>query len=123
MEDIVKTITTLLTTGIDLATGLIIGYAIFEALVKTISTFVIHRGMNLYAKEVIRLELGKWLALSLEFSLASDILRSVIAPTWDDIGKLAAIIALRTILNFFLQREIEQGSQRHHSAPTSLHDA
>ncbi|WP_374868430.1 DUF1622 domain-containing protein [Pelatocladus sp. BLCC-F211] len=56
------------------------------------------------SKERIRLSLGKSLTLSLEFALAADILRSVIAPTWDEIGKLAAIIALRTILNYFLSK-------------------
>ncbi|NJS16433.1 MAG: DUF1622 domain-containing protein, partial [Nostocaceae cyanobacterium CSU_2_110] len=56
--------------------------------------------------------LGKWLALSLEFALAADILRSTIAPSWDDIGKLAAIIALRTILNYFLSKEIEQATTK-----------
>ncbi|QLE46857.1 DUF1622 domain-containing protein [Nostoc sp. C057] len=43
---------------------------------------------------------------------AADILRSTIAQTWDEIGKLAAIIALRTILNFFLAKEIEQAKNK-----------
>jgi uncharacterized membrane protein len=38
--------------------------------------------------------------------LAADILRTAIAPTWEEIGKLAAIAALRTLLNYFLEREI-----------------
>jgi uncharacterized membrane protein len=57
-----------------------------------------------------RIRLGQWLALALELALAADIVRSVVAPTWDEIGKLAAIAALRTLLNFFLEREIERGS-------------
>ena len=32
---------------------------------------------------------------------------ATIAPSWDDIGKLAAIAALRTMLNFFLDRDME----------------
>lgn len=48
-----------------------------------------------------------WLALSLEFALAADIADTVIAPTWDDIGKLAAIAAIRTVLNLFLERDLE----------------
>lgn len=36
----------------------------------------------------------------------SDILCTTIAPTWDEIGKLAAIVVLRTLLNYFLEREI-----------------
>lgn len=57
-------------------------------------------------RENIRLKLGRWLALALEFQLAADILKTAVAPTWDDIGKVAAIIVLRTLLNFFLAREI-----------------
>lgn len=57
-------------------------------------------------RENVRLKLGRWLALALEFQLAADILKTAVAPTWDDIGKVAAIIVLRTALNFFLEREI-----------------
>ena len=31
---------------------------------------------------------------------------TAIAPTWEDIGRLAAIAAIRTFLNFFLERDI-----------------
>ncbi len=54
----------------------------------------------------MRLTLGRWLAVSLEFLLAADILGTAVAPTWDEIGKLAAVATLRTALNFFLGKEI-----------------
>ena len=53
-----------------------------------------------------RLELGYTLSLGLSFLIGASILKSSIAPTWDDIGKLAAIIGIRTVLNYFLGREI-----------------
>jgi hypothetical protein len=56
--------------------------------------------------DVVRLGLGRSLALSLEFLLGADILRTAVEPSWDEIGRLAAIAAIRTALNFFLQREI-----------------
>lgn len=55
----------------------------------------------------IRLSLGRFLALGLEFQLAADILRTAVSPTFDQIGQLAAIAAIRTGLNYFLRREIE----------------
>jgi uncharacterized membrane protein len=55
----------------------------------------------------IRLSLGRFLALGLEFQLAGDVLRTAIAPSFAEIGQLAAIAAIRTALNFFLSREIE----------------
>lgn len=59
------------------------------------------RGFN-----AIRLTLGRFLALGLEFQLAGDVLRTAVAPSFTEIGQLAAIAAIRTALNFFLAREI-----------------
>ena len=56
----------------------------------------------------VRLSLGRFLALGLEFQLASDILRTAIAPTLREIAELAAIAAIRTALNYFLAREIKE---------------
>ena len=54
--------------------------------------------------------------MALEFTLAADILRTAIAPSWEDIGKLAAIAMLRTLLNHFLQREIETAARHEEGA-------
>ena len=56
----------------------------------------------------VRLSLGRFLALGLEFQLASDVLRTAIAPSFEELGKLAAVAAIRTALNFFLAREIKE---------------
>lgn len=53
------------------------------------------------------LSLARWLLLGLEFMLAADIVRSTIAPNWNDIGQLAAIAVIRTFLNYFLERDLE----------------
>ena len=57
------------------------------------------------------LDLARWLLLGLEFMLAADIVRTVIAPSWQDIGQLAAIAVIRTFLNFFLERDLEAAGQ------------
>lgn len=56
----------------------------------------------------VRLDLGVALALSLEFLLAADIVATAVSPSWNAVGKLAAISAIRTFLNFFLEREVKQ---------------
>ncbi|MGW5047418.1 DUF1622 domain-containing protein [Streptomyces griseoluteus] len=56
----------------------------------------------------IRLSLGQFLVLGLEFQLAGDVLRTAVAPSFAEIGQLAAIAAIRTALNYFLGREIAQ---------------
>lgn len=55
----------------------------------------------------IWLRFAAWILISLEFALGADIIRTAIAPTWDDIGKLAAIAAIRTFLGFFLDRDMK----------------
>jgi uncharacterized membrane protein len=70
----------------------------------------------------IRLHLGKSLSLALELLLAADILLTAVAPSWSAIGQLAAIIVLRTLLNYFLHREISReedelrGDERHRTS-------
>ena len=56
----------------------------------------------------VRLTLGRFLALGLEFQLASDVLRTAIAPSFEELGKLGAVAAIRTALNYFLAREIRE---------------
>jgi uncharacterized membrane protein len=54
----------------------------------------------------VRMGLARGLSLALEFQLAADIVGTAISPDWDQIGKLAAVAAIRTFLNHFLQREL-----------------
>jgi uncharacterized membrane protein len=56
----------------------------------------------------IRLFLGRYLALGLEFQLGADILSTAVAPTIAEVEILAAIVVIRTVLNYFLSREIER---------------
>ena len=59
--------------------------------------------------------------LALEFTLAADIIRSAVAPSWDAIGRLGAIAAIRIALNFFLARDLETlaESSRSRNIPSS----
>ncbi|MGI4803437.1 MAG: DUF1622 domain-containing protein [Janthinobacterium lividum] len=56
----------------------------------------------------IRLTLARYLALALEFQLGADILSTAVAPNWQEIGKLGAIAVIRTGLNYFLSKEMEE---------------
>jgi uncharacterized membrane protein len=96
-----------LAIAVEIAAAAIIALAVAEAAVRAAPLFA-HRNAPQEAKVDLRLALGRWLAVGLEFALAADILRTAIAPTWNDIGQLAAIAVLRTALNFFLAKEIER---------------
>ncbi|WP_339096007.1 DUF1622 domain-containing protein [Deinococcus sp. VB343] len=97
----------------ELSAVLIIAVAVVEGLWRSARIFARRDRAPDEIKESLRLQLGRWLAISLEFLLAADILLTAIAPTWDDIGKLGAIAFLRTALNFFLQKEIEAHERQH----------
>lgn len=83
----------------------IIAVAIAAAVWETLREGPKPANMRRFAE--IRVHFGRWLTLALEFLLAADIVRTAVAPSWNDIGKLAAIAVIRTGLNFFLQRDME----------------
>ncbi len=107
MIDIVKIWTGWLATGVEAAAAFVIAVAVLRALFGAARLLLAPGGQNDDFSQGVRLRLARWLAVALEFALAADILRTAVAPSWDEIGKLAAIATLRTLLNFFLQREIE----------------
>jgi uncharacterized membrane protein len=63
---------------------------------------------SLGSKKWAWLHFARWLVLALEFELAADILRTALSPTWNDIGQLAAIAAIRTFLNYFLEKDAKE---------------
>jgi uncharacterized membrane protein len=99
----------------EISAMLIIAAAVVEALWRAFRIFITRDVAADEVKESLRLQLGRWLAISLEFLLAADILLTAIAPTWDDIGKLGAIAFLRTALNYFLQKEMEAHARQYNS--------
>ena len=58
--------------------------------------------------EAIRLHLGRWLSMALEFQLAADIVATTVNPNGETLIQLAALAVIRTFLNVFLAREIAQ---------------
>jgi uncharacterized membrane protein len=57
---------------------------------------------------LVRLRLGAWLTLALEFQLGADILSTTLAPTFEELGKLGVIALIRTFLNYFLHQELAE---------------
>ena len=70
-----------LSRAIDGAAAFLIGMAALEAAIRT-SGLLIHRRLSPGSKEEVRLNLGLWLSLALEFEIAADIVRTAIAPGW-----------------------------------------
>jgi uncharacterized membrane protein len=67
-------------------------------------------------RKEIWIRFAVWLLLGLEFELAADVVRTAISPSWNDIGELGAIAAIRTFLNYFLEQDIAEYAERQAAA-------
>ena len=92
---------------------LIIAVGSLQSVVNSIRLVVSRdaTGMQLRA---VWLQFAHWLVAALTFQLAADIVNTSLAPTWQEIGRLAAIAAIRTFLSYFLDREVETTRRLQH---------
>lgn len=89
---------------IEAVAGLVILLASLRAGWRTVElAWVRHMGAR--AADRVRLDLGKGLSVALEFLVGADVLRTAVAPSWVELGQLAAIVGIRSALNFALERE------------------
>lgn len=117
MEHILKLASSYTALVVEAIAVLLIACGAVQAFLTTISH--IWRGVAPAGwRHDLFIRFGVWLLLGLQFALAADIVRSVIAPTWSDIGKLGAIAVIRTFLNYFLEKDIE-GAERSRAPPNS----
>jgi uncharacterized membrane protein len=100
-----KEIAALVALAIEGAAIIVVAFGALQALVRT-TGLALAAGDDGPAAKSIWLGFAAWIGLSLEFALAADIVRTAIAPSWQDIGQLAAIAAIRTALNYYLERDI-----------------
>jgi uncharacterized membrane protein len=105
MENWAEYITKHLSSFVEILAAVVIGIALIQFLIKYISNFT--KPDLEQENQNVRIQFGSSLTIALELLLAADILATAIAPTWNDIGKLAAIATLRTALNYFLERELK----------------
>ena len=92
--------------GLEAIVVLIVAFAGAKAFLRTMP-LLFNDDMMAADRRGIWLRFATSILLALEFTLAADIIRSAISPSWDAIGKLGAIAAIRIALNFFLSRDIE----------------
>jgi uncharacterized membrane protein len=64
----------------------------------------------------IWLRFARWLVAGLTFQLAADIIETSIRTDWQSIVRLGAIAVIRTFLNFFLDRDVDEVRERQSEA-------
>ena len=121
MEEMFKEIAGHVALGVEVVAALMIGIGAVEALVRLMmpkSKFGRTAPFAKYREIFVRF--GVWLMLGLQFELAADVIRSAISPSWTDIGQLAAIAAIRTLLNYFLAKDIMEQVEDSRTVTTSF---
>jgi uncharacterized membrane protein len=105
------------------AAVIVVTYGTLEAFIRLLWIGVTPRATHGQRKAIWR-RFGTWLLLGLEFELAADIVASVVSPTWQDIGELGAIAVIRTFLNYFLERDLEDAETAYerHTVPVAAEE-
>lgn len=88
--------------------ALIIIWGVILALLEFLKKETTPQKESVRLNESIRIKLGSYLVLALEFFVAGDIIKTIIIPSWKGLGILGAIVAIRTILSYFLTRDIKR---------------
>lgn len=115
MEELLKVTANHVALAVETVAVLIVAIGAVNAIFQILSALV--RGARQpHWGRPIWITFGGWLLGALQFALAADIVRSAIAPTWEQIGQLAAIAAIRTFLSYFLEKDlVEMARQRRES--------
>ena len=104
-EDALQELVQWLRLGVEAIGAIIVALGVFLAALLFVRALISRQTADFNA---IRLTLSRYLALALEFQLGSDILSTAVAPSWTEIGKLGAIAIIRTVLNYFLSKEMRE---------------
>ena len=80
------------------------------SLVRSNQERLINRGPH-PRHTIFRRNFGGWLVVALEFQLAADIVGTLISPTYEKLIILGAVAAIRTFLNYFLVKELNEETE------------
>jgi len=114
MEEYLVTAVGYLRLVVEAIGAAVIGFGVLATTYRYVLTML---GVRDDTYNGIRLYLGRYLVLGLEFQLGADILATAVAPTLDEVILLAAIATIRTALNYFLSQEMERERREDASRP------
>jgi len=57
---------------------------------------------------MVREHLGYYLLLALEFLIAVDVIETLMHPDWKELGVLAGLVVIRTVMSFSLHWELKE---------------
>ena len=110
MEHLLKSIADVLSLSLSAVAILVVAIGSIEAVINIVRVMLVRRTSHV-DKSAVWLQFAHWLIAALTFQLAADIVETTVVPTWDEIGRVAAIALIRTFLTYFLDRDIESISK------------
>jgi uncharacterized membrane protein len=122
MAEVLKLIAAYVSLGLQAVAILMIVVGAIEAVIGILRVMLAGYARNA-EKRAVWLEFARWLIAGLTFQLAADIVQTTVAPTWDEIGRVAAIAAIRTFLTCFLDRDVDQVRDFQRKSPRGGDDA
>ncbi|MGH6735985.1 MAG: DUF1622 domain-containing protein [Methyloceanibacter sp.] len=105
LEEQFNVVASYVALAIEVGAVIVVSLGAFQAISGVLGAILTGTAGELRGRE-IWLKFATWILLALEFALAADIVRTAVAPTWEDIWKLAVIAAIRTMLNYSLAKDI-----------------
>jgi uncharacterized membrane protein len=115
MEETFKIIAGNIALAVEAAAILMVAIGAAEALFR-LAFQPLPRDAGVFPRRALWRRFAGWILLSLEFALGADIIRTAVSPTWDDIGKLAVIAAVRSALNYFLAHDLQDAAEMNRPA-------
>jgi len=106
MQELIRQLAEHISLSIDVVAILVVTIGTLEAVAAAVR--MAFKGWSDTARREVWLNYARWLAAGLTCQLAGDIVHTAVTPTWDDLGRLAAIAVIRTFLTFFLERDIKE---------------
>jgi uncharacterized membrane protein len=106
MQTLFGSLENLVALGCEIAAALVLAIGAVQILATL--ALNVRRLDDLRLRKTAWLGFASWILIALELTLAADVVRTAIAPTWSEIGQLGAIALIRTGLSLFLERDVEE---------------
>jgi uncharacterized membrane protein len=122
MEDLLHEIARYVALAIEAIAILVIVIGVVEVLIATCRLMLSGRA-SISKQRTVWLSFAHWLVAGLTLQLTADIVQTTITPSWDEVGRVAAIAAIRTFLTYFLDLNIEAVRELQHGPARGETDA
>ena len=106
VEHLTEMMVTYIARGLELIGVIIVAIGAAKALFKLVRT-----KYDLYDSK-IRIDFAKALTFSLEFKLASELLKTVVIRTWNEVLILSAVVLLRVVMTLIIHWEMENEEKK-----------